>query len=410
MKRILCFLAASTAIVSANNAVAADYFNIDKPHNKGFVANGFWDNWEIQGGVGPTFNMGIGSGTSDAMGLGGYAAVGKWIHPVVGIRMVGEGGKFSQLTPAGRKSKWSYMFFHPDVMLDMTSWLGGYRPDRFWSTVLFLGGGVGSGAVSSPRKRTVQFVGNAGLQNRFRLGRAVSLDLTVEYMLADAEFRPELSVKSGRFHGLNATLGLTCRFNKRTFERSGIGEAEAKAMLDNLRQSADKAAEAQTVAQKAQAEANKQIKRANRAAEEVRRLEEENASLKERLKGGRTATEETSSPADSTATADAVGTYNEVLLYACGYSTLTNEHKKQLDAVAEHIKGTSDKVFCVDGFADGKTGSRQANARLAGKRARIAANYLISCGVDASRLKVGNCGTALCNIGSPAHNRIVAIY
>ena len=407
MKRFFCFLAIlASAATAADEVKAADYFNSDKPHIKGFVANGFWDNWEIQGGAGLTFNMGTGSGPRASMRMGGYAGVGKWLHPVVGIRLVGEGGEFTQRTKAGRTANWSYLFIHPDLMVDMTAWIGGYKPHRFWSAILFIGGGVGSSALRTPSSRTVQFVGDAGLQNRFRVSRAVSLDLTLEYMLADAEFRPASCTKSNRFHGLNIFVGATYRFNKRTFERSGISEEGAKAMLDNLRQPTDKAAEAQAAAQKAQAETNKQIKRANCAAEDVRKLEEENTSLKERLRNCKKAAEAATAHAGNTA----VGNYNEILLYACGYSTLTDEHKKQLDAVAEHINGTSGKVFCVDGFADSDTGSREANIRLAGKRAHIAADYLISCGVDASRLKVGNCGTTPCNIGKAAHNRVVVIY
>lgn len=98
------------------------------------------------------------------------------------------------------------------------------------------------------------------------------------------------------------------------------------------------------------------------------------------------------------------------VLYECGYSALTADHKARLNNIAEHIKSTDNKVFCIDGFADKATGSPQANERLARKRARIVADYLIGRGVEPARLKVGCCGTASCNMGDAAHNRAVAIY
>ena len=412
MKHSICFLVLSACVViSTERATAADYFKREQPRTKGFVVNGFWDNWEIQGGVGPTFNIGTGSGASDAMRVGGFVGVGKWIHPIFGVRMVGEGGQFCQRMPSGRTTKWSYLFFHPDIMLDLTNWVGGYKPDRFWNMIVFLGGGVGSSALNSPKRRTVQFVGDAGVQSRFRAGNAVSVDLTVQYMLADADFRPAPALKSNRFHGLGIFVGATYRFNKRGFERSGISEADAKAMLDNVRRSAERAQEAQAAAQAAQAEANKQIKKSKQANSEVRRLEGENAALRDKLQKSALAVPVARTDSKSPAKVkidgkDCIG----LLLYKCGYSVLTADHKAQLNIIAEHIKSTDNKVFCIDGFADKATGSPQANERLARKRARIVADYLIGRGVEPSRLKVGCCGTASCNMGDAAHNRVVAIY
>lgn len=413
MKHSICFLVLSAVVaISAERALAADYFKSEQPRAKGFVANGFWDNWEIQGGVGPTFNIGTGSGASDAMRVGGFVGVGKWIHPIFGVRMVGEGGQFRQRMPSGRASNWSYLFFHPDIMLDLTNWVGGYKPDRFWNMIVFLGGGVGSSALNSPKRRTVQFVGDAGVQSRFRASNAVSVDVTLQYMLADADFRPSPAIKSNRFHGLGLFVGTTYRFNKRTFERSAISEADAKAMLDNVRRSAERAQEAQAAAQAAQAEANKQIKRAKLAGDEVRRLEAENAALRDKLQKKSTPAAPSARTADkSTADVkidgkDCIG----LLLYECGYSALTADHKARLNNIAEHIKSTDEKVFCIDGFADKATGSPQANERLARKRARIVADYLIGRGVEPARLNVGCCGTASCNMGDAAHNRVVAIY
>ncbi len=402
MKKFLSILAVSVlAFATVNSAVAADQQDGGKtPHVKGFISNGFWDNWEIQGGVGPSFNLGTGSGASNSVLASGYLAVGKWFHPVFGVRVAGEGGKFSQLDLSGNKVKWSYIFFHPDFMVDMTNWIGGYKEQRVWSSILYLGAGVAGGALNTPNKRTAQFVGDLGWQNRFKVCKSVSLDLTVEYMLADASFRPKAVAKSNQFHGLNVYVGATYLFNKRTFERSGATESEAKAMLANLKKSQDEAAAAKAKSNKLQALADQQAKALD-AAEKL--AAEQEKALKEAMAKNK---------AQAASAKEAVETdnYDEMLFYAYGYSVLSDTNKKRLDLIAEHIKNSDKQVFRVDGFADPQTGAKKANARLAGKRAKIAADYLISKGVDASRLDVRNCGTTECPFGKPNHNRIVVIY
>lgn len=403
MKKFLSILAVSTFVLFAtNNVVAANQQGGGKtPHVKGFVSNGFWDNWEIQGGVGPSFNLGTGSGASNSVLASGYLAVGKWFHPVFGVRVTGEGGKFKHLDLKGNDVRWSYIFFHPDFMVDMTNWIGGYKEKRVWSSILYLGAGVAGGALNTPSKRTCQFIGDLGWQNRFKVCKSVSLDLTLEYMLADAAFRPTEVAKSNHFHGLNVYVGATYRFNKRTYDRSGATEEEAKAMLANLKKSQDEAAAAKAKNAKLQALADQQAKALD-AAEKL--AAEQEKALAEARKNA------TKPQAASAKEAVETDNYNEMLFYNYGYSVLSDTNKKRLDLIAEHIKNSDKPVFRVDGFADPQTGSKKANARLAGKRAKIAADYLVSKGVDASRLDVRNCGTTECPFGKPNHNRIVVIY
>lgn len=403
MKKFLSILAVSIfALSTANSVVAADQQGGGKtPHVKGFVSNGFWDNWEIQGGVGPTFNLGTGSGASNSVLASGYLAVGKWFHPIFGVRLAGEGGKFKQIYPkTGDDVRWSYIFFHPDFMVDMTNWIGGYKEKRVWSSILYLGAGVAGGALNTPSKRTCQFVGDLGWQNRFNVCKSVSIDLTLEYLLADSSFRPTEVAKSNYFHGLNVYVGATYRFNKRTFNRSGATEEEAKAMLANLKKSQDEAAAAKAKNAKLQALADQQAKALDAAeklaAEQEKALKDAQAKNKAQAASAKEAVENDN--------------YDEMLFYAYGYSVLSDTNKKRLDLIAEHIKNSDKPVFRVDGFADPQTGAKKANARLAGKRAKIAADYLISKGVDASRLDVRNCGTTECPFGKPNHNRIVVIY
>lgn len=402
MKKFLSILAVSIfAFATANSVVAAEKQDGGKtPHVKGFISNGFWDNWEIQGGVGPSFNLGNGSGAANSVFASGYLAAGKWFHPVFGVRLAGEGGRFNQLNHSGVNVKWSYIFVHPDFMVDMTNWIGGYKEKRVWSSILYLGAGVASGGLEHPNVRSFNYIGDLGWQNRFNVCKSVSIDLTLEYMLANGSFMPLQPITGRHFHGLNVYVGATYRFNKRTFQRSGATEDEAKAMLANLKKSQDEAAAAKAKNDKLQALADQQAK-ALEAAEKL--AAEKDEALKEAM---------AKKKAQAASAKEAVETdnYDEMLFYAYGYSVLSDTNKKRLDLIAEHIKNSDKQVFRVDGFADPQTGSKKANARLAGKRAKIAADYLISKGVDASRLDVRNCGTTECPFGKPNHNRIVVIY
>ena len=410
MKKILTILAVSAfALTFTGSAFAADQQGEGgkTPHVKGFISNGFWDNWELQIGVGPTFNLGNGSDASDAVYVSGYIAAGKWFHPVFGARLTGEIGKYGQTLPNSVKpwsvihdSSWSFIFVHPDFLVDLTNWIGGYKEKRVWSSILYLGGGVASGALRSKKSRTCDFIGDFGWQNRFKVCKSVSLDLTVEYLLGSGTFRPQPSIKSASFHGLNVYFGASFLFNKRTFDRSGATEDEAKAMLANLKKSKDETAAANAKNAKLQALADQQAK-ALEAAEKL--AAEQEKALKD-------AQSKVRAQAGSAKEAVETDNYDEMLFYEYGHSALSDTNKKRLDLIAEHINNSDKQVFRVDGFADPQTGSKKANERLAGKRAKIAADYLVSKGVDASRLDVRNCGTTECPFGKPNHNRIVVVY
>ena len=393
-----CTLICALFTVSAYAAEKQDKCQNEKPkHVAGFISNGFWDNWELQGGVGPTFNLGAGFQSADAVYVGGYLAVGKWFHPIFGVRVTGEGGRWGQKT-----ANWSYIHIHPDFMVNLSNWIGGYK-QRVYNAVLYAGAGLGVGALNTPDLRTYEFLANIGLQNRFRVCDAVSIDIQVQYDLGKGGFRPVAIDKSAHFHGLTAMAGFTVNFNKRTFERSGATEEQAKAALEQLNR--HKAAEQKALAEKELAEkqaADRQaeLEAVKQALTDAQNQAEELAKLVEDQK----AQAETAKEAVST------DNYDEMIFYSYGYGVLTDTAKKRLDLIAEHIKNSKKPVFKIDGFSDPETGSKSCNVRLAEKRARLVYEYLLSKGVPAERMEYRNCGTQNCPFGKPRHNRIVVIY
>lgn len=80
-----------------------------------------------------------------------------------------------------------------------------------------------------------------------------------------------------------------------------------------------------------------------------------------------------------------VGNY---VFFAINKSTLTNQYKVCLSALAKAIKeGPKDAVYTVAGYADKATGSVKFNQKLSENRAKVVYDYLVSEGVNPAQLK-----------------------
>ncbi|MBO5771969.1 MAG: OmpA family protein [Alistipes sp.] len=415
MKKLVLILVALFALGAT--AYAAE--NVEKkPHIQGFISNRFCDNWEIQAGVGPTWVIRTGTGNvGDVTGVGGFIAANKWLHPVFGFRVAAELGKIGYVSGYGEKINSMMMYIHPDIMVNLSNWIGGYREDRFYSAVLTTGAGLaftdlsgtladnkGTNWVASCDRRPHEFTVNFALQNRFRVSKCVNIDLTLEYMLARASLYPVMQDNGARYNGLNVYVGATYRFNRRDFDRAGATEAEAQAALDRLAAAEKAAADAQADNDRLKALADEQAKAL--AAAEAQAAERDAA-----LQQAQALLAAAEAQAPSAREAVETDKYDEILFYLIGNSALTVYNKQRLDLVAEHIKkSNSDKVFKIEGFADPQTGSAKINKRIANKRAKQVYDYLISKGVDASRIAWEGVGTENLPFKKQETNRVVVIF
>ena len=375
-------------------------------HVAGFVTNRFWDNWEIQGGAGMSFTLGTGSKIGDAWQGIGYAAVGKWLHPVFGMRMAVEGGKIDYLSGIDNShTKTSFIFAHPDLTINLSNWIGGYRDDRVYNAILTTGAGIAGTSLNHSATRKFEFAASVGMQNRFNVCRFLSVDLTVNYTLARSTLYPVPTIKTPRFNALNCYVGVTYRFNKRNFDRVGASDAEVAAMLAMIATTENKLAEVNAE--------NQKLMQQN--AEQARELEQATVKITEYTTTIQEIEQVESSynhtPAANAKEAIATGNYNEILFYLYGYGILSADNKARLDLLAEHIKKCdSDHKFRIEGFADPQTGSEQNNIRLAAKRARLAYDYLVSKGVNPDKLEWINGGTKNLPFDHPEQNRVVVIF
>ena len=139
MKKLILLLA---AVALATSVWAQD--TPKKPSFAGFVSNGFWDNWEITlgGGAGTALSNGTNQGSfGDRINFEANFGLTKWFHPVTGMRLQLQGGRFANFDDVLGKAKWPYLFVHADFMLNFSNWAGGYREDRAYYAVPFAGFG-----------------------------------------------------------------------------------------------------------------------------------------------------------------------------------------------------------------------------------------------------------------------------
>lgn len=396
------------AVIGTFTATAQQVTVIEEQPNTsiaGFATNRFWDNWEIQGGAGMSFTLGTGSKIGNAYQGVGYAAVGKWLHPVFGMRFAVEGGKIDYLSGNDRSSvNTSYIFAHPDLTINLSNWIGGYRDDRIYNAILTTGAGIAGTSLRHKANRKFDFAASVGMQNRFNVCPFLSVDLTVNYTLARSNLYPVPTIKSPRFNALSWYVGVTYRFNKRYFNRVGATDEQVAAIMAALAITEEKLSDANAE--------NQKLQRLN--AEQARELENATVKITEYTTIINEETNQIEQYTAQSATAkEAVenGNYSELLFYLYGYGVLSADNKTRLNLLAEHIKKcTDDRKFRIEGFADPQTGSEQNNIRLAAKRARLAYDYLVSKGVDPERLEWINGGTKNLPFNHPEQNRVVVIF
>lgn len=348
-----------------------------KPSFSGFVSNGFWDNWEISAGLGggtAFSNSGNLGSWGDRFGFEGNFSLTKWLHPVVGVRGQLQGGWFNNVDAELGKLSWPYMFAHADLMINASNWIGGYREDRAWYGVPFVGFGYMASNFTDSSQRDNQtgtnqeFAFTAGLLNKFRLSPSFDFNIELKGLIAKSEICPA-SVGGAYLFGFTATAGITYRFNLRNWERGVPGYT-----AEDIRAFQDAVASSNAALEAAQAEND--------------RLNDELTAADARAK----AAEQAAADARAKAAAEAKKVNNSscptsIILYDYSMSKLTAKDKTRLELTAELIKnGPKDRVYTIQGHADQQTGTLAGNRRVAENRAKNVYDYLVKCGVNPKQL------------------------
>lgn len=359
----------------------------------GYITNGFWDNWFISIGAGAEVYF----GQNDSQGKFSKRiapafdfSVGKWIVPTLGVRAQVNGFRLKGFTydPNNMyvkggpdkdglyKQSWQQFNVHGDVLLNLSNWIGGYRPDRFYEAVPYLGFGI----MHACRKADNNvFTANAGLINKMRLSDAFDLNIEVRGSVFEKKFAGEPGGK--RANGiLTVTAGFTYKFPQRVFRRSVAPMVMAEdiaiaATTQQLQEAQDQLAQQQAYNRQLQEELA--MERAKKPQIEIRK-------------------EVVAAPL--------------AIFFTINRANITARDKVNLKYIADVIKQNPGKRYTILGYADKATGTPEFNMQLSRKRAENVYNVLTKdYGVNPDQLQVEAKGGVADLFDSNPLNRVTIV-
>ena len=293
------------------------------------------------------------------LGLGGWQAKGAVVLPEEYIYPF----RFGQLSA--------------DVVMDLTSLLGGFNHKRVVSTYLFAGIGAAYGfdnSAAAPKadyfsyywKQRFFYPGRLGLGLDFRLGDVVSLGLEGNTMIFDDTFNSKAQSDSKADWHFNVLAGLKFQLEKNT--------RPSKAYADKL--AAEEAAEAARLA-------------AERA--EAARLAAEKAAA-EKLAADR---------------ARMARENSKNIHFSIGSFYINKKADADLAVLADWLKAHPDFYLALVGYADKGTGSPKVNMEVSKKRMSVVIARLEKLGVESSRITTDYKGDTVQPFVENDKNRVV---
>ena len=334
--------------------------------------NGFWSNCFVSAGAGGMIYFGDNDKQmdfNDRLSPALDIAVGKWFTPSIGVRLVYSGLQIKGLTKNGSHStgniytkahdgshnlyneKFDFFNVHGDVLFNLMNLLGGYNEKRFYSISPYVG--VGWARVwQSPERRESTL--NLGLYNSFRLSSSLDLTLDVHGMVCKDDFDGELGGREEE-GALSATVGLTYKLPHRIWKKPMPSNPNLKYTEQD----------------------EKEIR------EKLNVLVYENQRL-------------IATKAESQSVRIEIDTVHicklspTILIFPIGKATLSSAMRVNLDFFAQQLKSMKNKsVYVITGYADDKTGSKEANEQLSQKRAQVVYGCLIKeFGISDSQLQI----------------------
>jgi hypothetical protein len=321
---------------------------IDVQSKRGpYVTNRFFDNWFISAGGGLQVYM----GENDSYGSFGKRlapaldiSLGKWITPAVGVRMQYSGLQakgwsygetpYSDGVDSGDmyNEKFNVMNLHADFLWNISNAISGYRSDRFWNFVPYVGFGWARSWANDDDENEI--AGSVGLLHNLRLSDAFNIAIDMRLMFVSERF--DFITRGSAFEGMaSVTAGITYNFPARGFQRASDlividDNTEFIETIDDLQGKLSKALAARDAMAK-------ELAAANAKAPEV--VKEIHAILPDLA-----------------------------IFFEIGKAKLTDKSMINLGYVADAIKQVPDRKFIIFASADKETGTPEFNQRLSEKR------------------------------------------
>ncbi|MEE0864568.1 MAG: OmpA family protein [Alistipes sp.] len=368
MKKIL--LVFCVALMACATATAQQN-NDEKLHWKGFETNKFWDNWEVSAGVGISrldiankFNTDEPGKFFNRNSWNLNIGATKWIVPVVGLRLQLDGGHFQNYTFRGDRYgagafQTPYIFVHGDVMVNLSNWIGGYREDRLYYAIPYVGFGYTamSWTKKTPGTYNGEYATTFGLLNKFRITKNLDVQLDLRTWIFAEEGLPAEVNGGGRFaFSWTGSVGVAYRFNKNEWT-----PAYSQTVVDGYVEAVE-----QLNREVSNAEAN--VSTLNNQVEE---LEAQNQELKRTL-----------IPAG-----EEVISAHSVVFFEKNEYELSTFAMATIDKYVSTLKSGKLKITVV-GYADRSTGTPEYNDALSQKRAEAVKEYMVAKGISEHRIEV----------------------
>ncbi|MFA6334718.1 MAG: OmpA family protein [Bacteroidales bacterium] len=387
MKKILTLVLLFTAVVTYAQQSET---KTDSKYGP-YLTNGFFDNWFISVGGGVQIYFGEHDGdmdTGDRLAPAFDVALGKWITPNLGVRAQFAGievngavrnpqGRYidSPLNSSGFYEEQFSMFnLHGDILWNISNTIGGYRADRFWEFIPFMGVGYARSWKDDvdPVVKEVGF--STGVINKLRISPSFDINLELRALLVNDRF-DGYEVGEGIEELATATVGFSYKFPKRTFDRP------EKPIVPDYTPYTSKISDLE-----------KQIASTDAKA---KKLADDLNAEKNKKPATITKVEYVASPM--------------AIFFPINVSKITEKDLINLGNFADIIKKSGNK-FKILGSADKATGNKKINMKLSKDRANRVYDALVNkFGVNPNQLEVIAKGDENEPFNKPVLNRVVIL-
>jgi outer membrane protein OmpA-like peptidoglycan-associated protein len=334
--------------------VETDSTTLSAPKER-FLFNSFWDNWFVAAGAGGNLFFGNENGLKPWHNrlTGTYEiSAGKWVHPIFGIRAKVGGGPGKAFTngtfpfigvslikegPDANgiyTERWHQLYGEIDLMLDLNNTIGGYKKDRLYSAIFYIGAGAAKVLNQPKNDGDRSAMGVLGLINRFRIARRFDLYLEFKDAFVDHTFE-RLDTDKTYESFMALTGGIIYHFGDPGFKR---------------------ASEKKTAITRTYTHIPIPAKEQPRGKDTVVKEETVREVLVERK---------------------LVLTHPMAIFFELNQSTITDRAKVNLAFVADIIKSSGGAKFVLVGSADSRTASPSYNQALSRRRSDAVRDYLV---------------------------------
>lgn len=361
-----CAIFAASNVVAQENAQEVTY--VSDPE-QGVLLNRTRDNWFItaEGGADIYFaHHAIHRNLSDRFAPAAGLYAGKWFSPVFGGRLGVSWMTLKGLSSSDRalgvladeyrpdgyyKTKTNEIGPMFDLMVNLTNWWCGYKPNRVYNATFYVGGGA-YWTLDKDWKNRHDIIPTlrSGIINTFNVSKQVALSLDIRWNWMDGLQNMPGELWNEDYQTVSAYLGVTYKFKNRTWEAPVVPVCPPAENCDALR--------------------------ARLAAADAR-IDELERALNDCL----------NRPVETTVCE--VGPLATVF-YPIGVSRLSAENRRVVAAIAKVMNSNecANKNYVLTGWADNYTGNDRINDRLRTRRAEGVKDCLVRNGVNADRLEV----------------------